>query len=114
MPFQKGNKLGGARKKTPAQILFEQRCREYLSTKGWKRLEAMADSNEMADVKYAMDKIVNHGVGRPIETVDMNHNEGPAEDPRTDEEVKADARARLERLGGPQNGPNGTGLPKGA
>ena len=70
MPWVKGQSGNpkGRPKKTPEQIAFEIKCRGYGTDKGFKKLEAWAESDNPAASIAAIKEINGYGFGKPVET----------------------------------------------
>ena len=63
--------MAGRPIKTEQQRLFEGRCREFMNTKGWRKLMAMAENGDNSDAKFALEKMMQYGWGKPRETLDV-------------------------------------------
>ena len=68
MSFQIGNKLGGRKNKTPQQILFEEKCRDWSALHAFKRLEAWVNSKDPKVSCWALGQMLDRGFGKPVET----------------------------------------------
>lgn len=93
--FQKGvsGNPGGKRKKSEAQLMFEARCREYMNTKGLKKLTDMADSDDSRNICFALEKMMAYGWGKPAETLDVTNYDGA--DERQDADIVGEVEAAI-------------------
>ena len=68
--FEKGNTAARGKRKTPEQLLFEHRCREYLEKAGFTDIVAMAKSQVKTDKKWALEVMLDRGFGRAETRID--------------------------------------------
>lgn len=71
----------GGRTKAVAEL--EARCREYMRTKGWGQLIALAQDRDKRARMWALEIMLNRGYGKPRETIDVTNRDAtsrPLED----------------------------------